>query len=138
MILLLVGIGTVVGASIAIFLIVTLSLVGILLFARKKLMPQGKVKIMINDEKEVETDPGSTLLSTMANEKIFIPSACGGGGTCGMCRIQVNEGGGSILPTEKGFFTRKEQAANWRLGCQVKVREDMDVTVPPEIFGIKK
>ncbi len=138
MILLLVGIGTVVGVSIAVFLIVTLSLVGLLLFARKKLMPQGKVKIMINNEKEVETDPGSTLLSTMANEKIFIPSACGGGGTCGMCSIQVNEGGGSILPTEKGFFTRKEQAANWRLGCQVKVREDMDVTVPPEIFGIKK
>jgi len=138
MILLLVGIGTVVGASIAVFLIVTLSLVGLLLFARKKLMPQGKVKIMINKEKEVETDPGSTLLSTMANEKIFIPSACGGGGTCGMCRIQVNDGGGSILPTEKGFFTRKEQAANWRLGCQVKVREDMDVTVPAEIFGIKK
>lgn len=138
MILLLVGIGTVVGVSIAVFLIVTLSLVGLLLFARKKLMPQGKVKIMINKEKEVETDPGSTLLSTMANEKIFIPSACGGGGTCGMCRIQVNEGGGSILPTEKGFFTRKEQAADWRLGCQVKVREDMDVTVPPEIFGIKK
>ncbi len=138
MILLLVGIGTVVGASIAVFLIVTLSLVGLLLFARKKLMPQGKVKIMINNEKEVETDPGSTLLSTMANEKIFIPSACGGGGTCGMCSIQVNDGGGSILPTEKGFFTRKEQANNWRLGCQVKVREDMDVTVPAEIFGIKK
>ena len=117
--LLVVGIGIIVGASIAVFLIVTLSLVGLLLYARKKLMPQGKVKIIINEEKEIETEPGSTLLSTLANEKIFIPSACGGGGTCGMCHIQVNEGGGSILPTEKGFFSRKEQAGNWRLACQV-------------------
>ncbi|NOY49163.1 MAG: NADH:ubiquinone reductase (Na(+)-transporting) subunit F [Chlorobi bacterium] len=136
--LLLVGIGTVVGVSIAVFLVVTLSLVGILLFARKKLMPQGKVKITINGEKEVEVDPGSSLLSTMSEQKIFIPSACGGGGTCGMCRLQVESGAGSILPTEKGFFTRKEQANNWRLGCQVKVREDMEVKVPAEIFGIKK
>ena len=136
--LLLVGLGTIVGISIAVFLLVTLSLVGILMYARTKLMPQGKVKIVINGEKTVETDPGETLLATMSNEKIFIPSACGGGGTCGMCEIQVNSGGGSILPTEKGFFTRKEQAANWRLGCQVKVREDMDVAVAPEIFGIKK
>ncbi len=136
--LLLVGIGTVVGVSIAVFLVVTLSLVGILLFARKKLMPQGKVKITINGEKEVEVDPGSSLLTTMSAQKIFIPSACGGGGTCGMCRLQVESGAGSILPTEKGFFTRKEQANNWRLGCQVKVREDMEVKVPAEIFGIKK
>ena len=136
--LLVVGIGIIVGASIAVFLIVTLSLVGLLLFARKKLMPQGKVKITINEEKVIETDPGSTLLSTLSNEKIFIPSACGGGGTCGMCHVQVNEGGGSILPTEKGFFSRKEQNANWRLGCQVKVREDMEIAVAPEIFGIKK
>ncbi len=136
--ILVVGIGIIVGASIAVFLIVTLSLVGLLLYARKKLMPQGKVKITINEEKEIETDPGSTLLSTLANEKIFIPSACGGGGTCGMCHIQVNSGGGSILPTEKGFFSRKEQASNWRLACQVKVREDMEVAVAPEIFGIKK
>ncbi len=138
MTILQVGIGTVVIASVIIFVVVTLLLVGLLLFARKKLMPQGKVKIKINGEKEVETDPGSTLLSTMSSEKIFLPSACGGGGTCGMCHVQVNEGGGSILPTEKGFFSRKQQADNWRLGCQVKVREDMDINVPPEIFGIKK
>ncbi len=138
MTLLQVGIGTIVLASIAIFLIVTLLLVALLLYARKKLMPQGKVKITINEEKEIETDPGSTLLSTLATEKIFIPSACGGGGTCGMCHVQVNEGGGTILPTEKGFFTRKEQMNNWRLGCQVKVREDMQIHVAPEIFGIKK
>lgn len=138
MTLLQVGLGTVVIASVIIFVVVTLLLVGILLYARKKLMPQGKVKITINGEKVVETDPGSTLLSTMSVEKIFLPSACGGGGTCGMCHVQVNSGGGSILPTEKGFFTRKQQADNWRLGCQVKVREDMDIHVAPEIFGIKK
>lgn len=138
MTLLQVGIGVVIGTSIAIFLLVTLLLVWLLLFARKKLMPQGKVKITINDEKVIETDPGSTLLTTLSTDKIFIPSACGGGGTCGLCHVQVNSGGGSILPTEKGFFTRKEQMNNWRLGCQVKVREDMSINVAPEIFGIKK
>ncbi len=101
-------------------------------------MPQGKVKISINDEKELEVDPGSTLLSTLSNNKIFLPSACGGGGTCAMCKCQVFEGGGSILPTEKGYFSRKEQQNDWRLGCQVKVREDMVIGVPPEVFGIKK
>jgi Na+-transporting NADH:ubiquinone oxidoreductase subunit F len=138
MTLLQIGIGTVVLTSIVIFLVVTLLLVSILLFARKKLMPQGKVKININQEKEIETDPGNTLLSTLAAQKIFIPSACGGGGTCAMCRVQVTEGGGTILPTEKGYFTRKEQMNDWRLACQVKVRNDMDIEVPPEIFGIKK
>ena len=138
MILLQVGIGVIIGISIVIFLATMLLLVWLLLFARKKLMPQGKVKITINQEKELEIDPGSTLLSTLANNKIFLPSACGGGGTCAMCRVQVTSGGGGILPTEKGFFTRKEQSQQWRLGCQVKVREDMDITVPAEIFGIKK
>ncbi len=138
MTLLQIGIGTVILASIVIFLVVTLLLVSILLYARKKLMPQGKVIININDEKELETDPGNTLLSTLSAQKIFIPSACGGGGTCGMCSVQVPEGAGTILPTEKGFFTRKEQMNDWRLACQVKVRNDMSIKVPPEIFGIKK
>ncbi|PKP30023.1 MAG: NADH:ubiquinone reductase (Na(+)-transporting) subunit F [Bacteroidetes bacterium HGW-Bacteroidetes-16] len=138
MTLLQVGIGVIIGISIAIFLATMLLLVWLLLFARKKLMPQGKVKITINQEKELEIDPGSTLLSTLANNKIFLPSACGGGGTCAMCRVQVTSGGGGILPTEKGFFTRKEQAQQWRLGCQVKVRENMEIMVPAEIFGIKK
>ncbi len=133
-----IGTGSIMLLSIAVFLIITLILVGILVFAQAKLMPKGKVKIKINDEKELEINPGSTLLSTLANEKIFLPSACGGGGTCGMCKVQVNSGAGSILPTEKGFFTRKEQMQNWRLGCQVKVRENLDINVPPEIFGIKK
>ncbi len=139
MILLLqMGIGTIVISSIIIFLVVTLLLVAILLFARKKLMPQGKVKININEEKEIEVDPGNTLLTTLSAQKIFVPSACGGGGTCGMCRLQVLEGAGTILPTETGFFTRKEQMNHWRLACQVKVRQELDIRVPPEIFGIKK
>lgn len=133
-----VSIGTVVLASIVVFLVVIMLLVAGLLYARKKLTPQGKVKLTINEEKELEVDPGSTLLSTLSTEKIYLPSACGGGGTCAMCKCQVFDGGGSILPTEKGYFTRKEQQSDWRLGCQVKVREDMDIGIPKEIFGIKK
>ncbi len=132
------GTGTIILVSIIFFLTMVMLLVGLLLFARKKLLPQGKVKITINDEKEVEVDPGTTLLNTLSNNKIFLPSACGGGGTCAMCKVEVLEGGGSILPTEKGYFTRKEIQNNMRLGCQVKVREDMKIHVEPEIFGIKK
>ena len=124
--------------SIAVFLVVVLIPVTVLVIVRKKLAPQGKVKININDEKEIEVEPGNSLLGTLANEQIFLPSACGGGGSCGMCRCQVLEGGGTILPTETGFFSRKEQQDNWRLGCQVKVREDMKIHINPQIFGIKK
>ena len=124
--------------SIAVFFVVVLIPVIVLVLVRKKLAPQGKVKININDEKEIEVEPGNSLLATLANEQIFLPSACGGGGSCGMCRCQVLEGGGTILPTETGFFSRKEQQANWRLGCQVKVREDMKIHINPQIFGIKK
>ncbi|MFO8128656.1 MAG: NADH:ubiquinone reductase (Na(+)-transporting) subunit F [Bacteroidales bacterium] len=136
--LLVVSIGTIIGLSIAVFMVIILSLVAMLLYARKKLTPQGEVTIDINEEKTLETEPGSTLLSTLSNNDIYLPSACGGGGTCAMCKCQVHEGGGSILPTEVGYFTRKEIKENWRLGCQVKVREDMKISVPPEIFGIKK
>ncbi|MBC8489473.1 MAG: NADH:ubiquinone reductase (Na(+)-transporting) subunit F [Bacteroidetes bacterium] len=130
--------GTVILTSVVVFLFVILLLVIVLLYARKKLTPQGDVTITINDEKELVTNPGSTLLSTLSTQKIFLPSACGGGGTCGVCKVRVLEGAGSILPTETGFFTRKEQMNNWRLGCQVKVREDMKIEIPKEIFGIKK
>lgn len=129
---------TVILLSIAIFLTLILALVMVLLFARKKLTPQGKVTLTINDEKEMEVDPGNTLLSTLSNNEIFLPSACGGGGTCAMCKCQVFEGGGTILPTETGFFTRKEAQNYWRLGCQVKVRNDMKLGIPEEIMGIKK
>lgn len=132
------NIGLVIGISIVVFLIVILLLVGVLIYARMKLIPQGKVKISINEDKELEVDPGSSLLSTLAVNGIFLPSACGGGGTCAMCRCQVLEGGGSILPTETGYFSRKEQHDHWRLGCQVKVRENLKINVDPHIFGIKK
>ncbi|MCK5029776.1 MAG: NADH:ubiquinone reductase (Na(+)-transporting) subunit F, partial [Bacteroidales bacterium] len=129
---------TVILLSIAIFLTIILALVMMLLYARKKLTPQGTVKLNINDENELEVDPGNTLLTTLMNNEIFLPSACGGGGTCGMCSCQVLEGGGTILPTETGFFTRKEAQNHWRLGCQVKLRSDMKIHVPEEVMGIKK
>jgi Na+-transporting NADH:ubiquinone oxidoreductase subunit F len=125
-------------SSIVVFLVVIITLVMLLLYARKKLTPQGDVKININDEKDLVVEPGSTLLSTLSSNGIFLPSACGGGGTCAMCKCQVFEGAGDILPTEKGYFTRKEIQEQWRLGCQVKVRGDLKIAVPEEVFGIKK
>ena len=129
--------GTIV-ATVAAFLILTLILVGILLFAKEKLSPSGPVKIKINGGDEIEVSSGNSLLSTLGNNKIFLPSACGGGGTCVQCKCQVMEGGGDLLPTEEPHFTRKEAAEGWRLGCQVKVKSDMVIKVPEEIFGIKK
>jgi len=129
---------TVILLSIAVFLTIILALVLVLLLARKKLTPQGKVKLTINDEKEIEVEPGNTILTTLSNNDVYLPSACGGGGTCGLCKCQVLEGGGSILPTETGFFSRKEQQNYWRLGCQVKIRNDMKIKVPDEVMGIKK
>ncbi len=124
--------------SIVVFLLVILVLVSVLLYAKAKLSPKGEVTVTINDEKVVSVSPGGTILGTLSAEKIFLPSACGGGGTCGMCKCQVTEGGGSILPTEVGFFTRKEQQNLWRLGCQVKIRENMKIRIPEEVLGIKK
>ncbi|HRT83402.1 MAG TPA: 2Fe-2S iron-sulfur cluster-binding protein, partial [Bacteroidales bacterium] len=114
---------TIITVAVLAILIVTLILVAMLLYAKAKLTPSGKVKITINGEKELSVSPGSSLLTTLSNEKIFLPSACGGSGTCGMCKCRVIKGGGEILPTETGFFTRKQQKNNWRLGCQVKVKE---------------
>jgi Na+-transporting NADH:ubiquinone oxidoreductase subunit F len=131
--------GAVISTSVVVFLLVILLLVSILLYVKQKLTPSGTVTIDINEgEQELEVSPGQTLLSALGNNKIFLPSACGGGGTCAMCRCQVNDGAGSILPTETGYFTRKEQANNWRLACQVKVKEDMKMEIPQEILGIKK
>ena len=124
--------------SVIVFLIAVLIPVTILMFVKKKLTPEGNVRININDERELEVKPGNSLLQTLADEQIFLPSACGGKGNCGMCKCQVLQGGGSILPTEKDFFSRKEQLDHWRLGCQVKVREDLKIHINPQIFGIKK
>jgi Na+-transporting NADH:ubiquinone oxidoreductase subunit F len=123
--------------SIIVFLIIILLLVVMLLIARDKLSPKGDLTLQIND-REVVVSPGSNLLMTLSSNQIFLPSACGGGGTCGMCKCQVVEGGGSILPTETGYFTRKEQNDHWRLGCQVKVREPLKIKVPEAVLGIKK
>jgi len=128
----------VIGVSIVVFLAVVFLLVSMLLGAKAKLLPSGKVKITINGEKTIEVETGSSLLSTLGNEKIFLPSACGGGGTCVQCECHVYSGGGDALPTETPHFTRKELAEGVRLGCQVKVKNDMDISIPEEIFGIKK
>jgi len=124
--------------SLVVFLGVILSLVWLLLYAKQKLTPEGKVTITINDDKKIEVSQGGTLLSTLSENGIFIPSGCGGKGACGTCKVQVLEGGGEILPNEVGFFTRKQILDHWRLGCQVKVRNDLKIKVPEEIFGIKK
>ena len=122
------------------FTLIILLLVALLLFAQSKLVQQGDVKIFVNgDEKNPIIAPaGSTLLSTLSGQQIFLPSACGGGGTCAMCKCAVDEGGGEVLPTEVGHLSRTEQKENVRLSCQVKVKQDMHIRIPEEIFGIKK
>jgi Na+-transporting NADH:ubiquinone oxidoreductase subunit F len=129
---------TVIITAIAVFLIVILLLVGLLLFAKAKLSPSGDVTIKINGEKEIKVPAGGSLLATLGNEKIFLPSACGGGGTCIQCECHVHDGGGEALPTEVPHFTRKQLQAGARLSCQVKVKQDMDISIPEEVFGIKK
>jgi Na+-transporting NADH:ubiquinone oxidoreductase subunit F len=110
-----------------------------LLFVKAKISPKGKLVIDINDgERTLEVDGGGTLLSTLGSSGIFLPSACGGGGTCVQCVCQVNEGGGEILPTEAPHFSRKEIATNHRLGCQVKVKENMKIHIEEEVLGIKE
>ena len=125
-------------AAVVTFLALTLLLVVILLVAKARLMPAGNRRITINGERTVETPAGATLLASLASNKIFLPSACGGGGSCGMCRCRVLSGGGEILPTETGFFTRKQQQEHYRLACQVKVKNDLQIQVPQTILGIKK
>ena len=130
--------GLTIGASVAVFLIIVLLLVALLLVAKAKLMPSGNVKLTVNSEKEIESPIGDTLLGALQSGNIFLSSACGGGGKCGQCRAQVIEGGGDILPTEKVFFSRKQMKDHWRLACQTKVRNDMTVQVPDEVFGVKE
>jgi Na+-transporting NADH:ubiquinone oxidoreductase subunit F len=131
--------GLTVGITVVVFLMVVLLLVSVLLFAKAKLSPSGKIKISINGgERVLEVDGGGTLLGTLGSAGIFLPSACGGGGTCIQCTCQVLSGGGNILPTEVPHFSRKQIADNWRLGCQVKVKEDMEIHVEEEVLGIKE
>lgn len=129
-----------VGVAVVVFSAVILSLVALLTLARKALVPEGQVTLLINDnpDKSPKVEPGQSLLSALAASKIFVPSACGGGGTCAMCKCQVFEGGGDVLPTEVGHLSLRERADNVRLACQVKVKQDMKIGIPDEIFGVKK
>ena len=129
--------GTII-ATVAAFLAIVLLLVTLLLFVKQKLSPSGPVTLTINGERKIEVASGSTLLTTLGAEKIFLPSACGGGGSCVQCECHVNSGGGEALPTETPHFSRKELKEGVRLACQVKVKQDMDISIPEEIFGIKK
>ena len=132
------GITGTIFATVAAFLIISLILIALLLVVKQKLSPSGPVTITINGEKKIQVASGSTLLTTLGNEKIFLPSACGGGGSCIQCECHVLEGGGEALPTEIPHFTKKELKSGARLACQVKVKQDMNITIPEEVFGIKK
>lgn len=125
-------------SSIGVFLGVILVLVVILLVAKKFLVPSGPVKITVNGDEELEVESGSTLLNTLSQEGIFLPSACGGKGSCGQCKCQVLEGGGEILPSETSHFSRKQQQDHWRLGCQVKVKNDLKIAIPKSVLGVKE
>ncbi len=126
-------------ASIAVIVIVTLILVALLLFVKDKITPKGTVQIDINNGKKVlDVAPGDSLMNTLASQKIFLPSACGGKANCGQCKVQVLEGGGEILPTETGFFNRKQIKDGWRLGCQVKVKDKLKIQVAESALSVKK
>ena len=127
-------IGVAVFSSVILLLVIVLNVVG------NVLLPQGEVTIIINDDpdKSIKVDTGGTVLAALGDQNVYLPSACGGQGTCAQCKCQVIEGGGDILPTETAYINRQDQKNNWRLGCQVKIRNDMKIQVPDEIFSIRK
>ena len=127
-----------IGLGVSFFTVIVLTLVAIILFAKSKLVATGNVKISINGEKEIEVPAGGKLLGVLAENNLFVPSACGGGGTCAQCRVKIHEGGGSILPTEETHITKREAACGDRLSCQVSVKQDMKIEVPEEVFGVKQ
>ena len=127
-----------VGLGVVFFTIIVIALVSIIIFAKSRLVASGNVNIEINGEKTIQVPVGSKLLGALADSKLFVPSACGGGGTCAQCRVKVFEGGGSILPTETSHITKKEAGGGDRLSCQVSVKQDMKIEVPEEVFGVKK
>ena len=129
---------TMIGVSVGVFLAIILLLVVLLLVAKRYLSPSGPVKVVLNGDKEMEVASGGALLGTLAAEGVFLPSACGGKGSCGQCKCQVLEGGGEILPTEQVHFSRKQQKDHWRLGCQVKVKGDLAIKVPESVLGVKE
>ena len=127
-----------VWTAVGVFLAVTIALVLILLVAKRYLVSSGKVKITVNSDAEIEVESGASLLSSLATQNVFLPSACGGKGSCGQCKVQVFSGGGEILPTETVHFSRKEIKDHWRLGCQVKVKSDMSIGVPASVMSVKE
>jgi len=129
-----------VALGVALFTVVILTMVTVLMVAKRKLVASGEVTIVINDDldKAIHPNSGGTLLATLAANHIFIPSACGGKGTCGVCKVNVLEGGGAMLPTETGHISRGEAREGCRLSCQVKVKGDMKIEVPPEVFSVRK
>lgn len=124
--------------AVVVFTTVIVGLVGVLMVARSQLVAEGEVSVLVNGEKEVRVAPGQSLLSAMASQQIFIPSACGGGGTCAMCKCRVTDGGGDVLPTEIGQLSLRERKEQVRLACQLKVKQDLKIELPEEIFGVKK
>lgn len=135
----MVDFGTIIG-GVLLFTVVVMALVGVILFARSRLVSAGEVQIEINGdpERSITVPAGGKLLNTLADAGIYLSSACGGGGTCAQCKCQVLEGGGSMLPTEEGHFTRGQKRDNWRLSCQVTVKQNMAIEVAPEFFGVKQ
>ncbi len=127
-----------IGLGVGFFTAIVLVLVALILFAKGKLVPSGNIKISINGEKDIEVPAGGKLLGVLADNGLFVPSACGGGGTCAQCRVKIHEGGGSILPTEESHITKREASCGDRLSCQVAVKQDMKIEVPEEVFGVKK
>ncbi len=124
--------------GVVLFTLIVIALVSVILMARSRLVSTGNVNITINGEKTISVPAGGKLLQTLAAEKLFVPSACGGGGTCAQCRVKVHSGGGSILPTEESHITKREASCGDRLSCQVAVKQDMEIEVPEEVFGVKK
>lgn len=124
--------------GVILFTAIVLALVYIILFAKSKLVASGNVDVLINGEKTISVPVGGKLLGALANESLFVPSACGGGGSCAQCRVKVHEGGGSLLPTEEGHISKREAATGERLSCQVTVKQDMKIEIPEEVFGVKK
>ena len=131
---------TLIGLGVAFFVAIVVALVGVLAVARSRLVSSEQVVITVNEDpgKALKTPAGSTLLNTLADNKIFIPSACGGKGSCGVCKVKIQDGGGAMLPTEEGWITRGEARDGVRLSCQVKVKGDMRIELDPEVFEVRK
>ena len=127
-------------ASVVVLVAIVALLCVAIMGAEAKLVQKGQVSVIVNDDpdKSLKVESGSTLLNTLSSNGVLLPSACGGGGSCGVCKCKVFEGGGDLLPTEEGFINRKEAKDHWRLACQVKVKQDMKIEVPAEVFSINK